>query len=485
MSRREISTPLPSVEVKLNLDAEFSRTAPESFRELSELESYLEKNFPSVRVQRVFPSLTSNQLKGLVNRAVTLSKETYKPPNFFAYRTLRFARDTDPCRLVRALGSLSYVEKAYMVPFGGNPSEVTQSDNRVKQTYLDPAPHGIDAESAWKVGGKGKGRKFIDIERGWSLKYDASVDVDTWVSAHGDLTRKSSGKPRVFFMGDYYVKQNYFHERHGDSVLGIVMATDNSIDIVGITPDLEEARVVQYLVEHGQDLPDAIAKASAYLDPGDVMLLEVQLMPGNLPVEATELNFLAIQLATSAGIVVVEAAGNGGLNFDDPAETGQFANYPYDFSPLSPDPPDKDSGAILVGACNNPPQIAGKGEHRTVKYKRYPSSNYGSRVDCFAHGNNVFTLADHHFNGTSAAAAIIAGAALSVSSVYKKLKKVKKKKHEPKPKELRALLRHESLNTGSADPAEQIGVMPDLSRIVQHLSLSKEDTHGSRIFERD
>ena len=278
------------------------------------------------------------------------------------------------------------------------------------------------------MGGRGKGRKFVDIERGWSLKYDARVDVDTWVSAHGDLTRKFSGKPRVFFMGDYYVQQNYFHERHGDSVLGIVMATDNDIDIVGITPDLEEARVVQYLVEHGQDLPDAIARASAYLDPGDVMLIEIQLMPGNLPIEATELNFLAIQLATSAGIVVVEAAGNGSLNFDDPAATGRFASYPYDFSPLSPDASDNDSGAILVGACDNPPRIVGKGKDQTVEYKRYPSSNYGSRVDCFAHGNNVFTLADHHFNGTSAASAIVAGAALSVSSVYKKSKKVKRRR---------------------------------------------------------
>ncbi len=463
---------LPSVEVKLKLDTDFSKTAPESFRELSELKSYVDRNFPNVRVKRVFPSLTSYQINELVNQAVTFSEETYKPPNFFAYRTLRFARDQNPYRLVSALSSLSYVEKAYVVPSGGNPSEITQSDNRVKQTYLDPAPHGIDAESAWNMGGRGKGRKFVDIERGWSLKYDARVDVDTWVSAHGDLTRKFSGKPRVFFMGDYYVQQNYFHERHGDSVLGIVMATDNDIDIVGITPDLEEARVVQYLVEHGQDLPDAIARASAYLDPGDVMLIEIQLMPGNLPIEATELNFLAIQLATSAGIVVVEAAGNGSLNFDDPAATGRFASYPYDFSPLSPDASDNDSGAILVGACDNPPRIVGKGKDQTVKYKRYPSSNYGSRVDCFAHGNNVFTLADHHFNGTSAASAIVAGAALSVSSVYKKSKKVKKKKDELKPKELRALLRDESLNTKSADPAEQIGVMPDMSKIVQHLSVN-------------
>lgn len=83
-----------------------------------------------------------------------------------------------------------------------------------------------------------------------------------------------------------------------------------------------------------------------------------------------------------------------------------------------------DSGAIMIGSANSPlasgdtsiPQPA------PVRARRY-TSNYGSRVNCFAWGDHVYTCSDPAtaytsiFSGTSAASAIVAGATLSVQGM--------------------------------------------------------------------
>ena len=46
------------------------------------------------------------------------------------------------------------------------------------QSYLDPAPVGIDALAAWKVkGGDGENIQIIDIEQGWNLGHEDLVSV--------------------------------------------------------------------------------------------------------------------------------------------------------------------------------------------------------------------------------------------------------------------------------------------------------------------
>ena len=138
-----------------------------------------------------------------------------------------------------------------------------------------------------------------------------------------------------------------------------------------------------------------------------------------MPIEFDENVLAAIQLATGFGIVVVEAAGNGKLVLDDYASLNRTAR---EF---------QESRATLVGAASRrwmprgTPTIAGCSLPR-------PRVEFWSRVDCYAYGENVATAGPpapsnpagelgsgtgptnryrKDFGGTSAAAAMVSGAA--------------------------------------------------------------------------
>src|SRR5262249_40750501 len=99
---------------------------------------------------------------------------------------------------------------------------------------------------------------------------------------------------------------------------------------------------------------------------------------------------------------------------------------------------------------------------------------FGSRVDCFAWAENVMTyqatrpgedLYSSDFGGTSAAAAIVAGAALLVEGAVET-----KTGHRLDPTQLRALLADTAPNGNTPSnnpPVDQIGVMPNLRYILQ------------------
>jgi hypothetical protein len=120
----------------------------------------------------------------------------------------------------------------------------------------------------------------------------------------------------------------------------------------------------------------------------------------------------------------------------------------------------RDSEAIVVGAAT-----PGK------RHQRIEGSNFGRRVDCYAWGGGVATtgrgpdVVVGNFNGTSAAAAIVAGAAVVVQGIAKAYR------GEPlKPETLRTLFRDPSLGTPSAHPdTDLIGVMPDLKKIIPRI----------------
>src|SRR6185295_11937957 len=193
------------------------------------------------------------------------------------------------------------------------------------------------------------------------------------------------------------------------------------------------------------------------LQPGDILLLEVQ--RGRLPAELEEEDLCAIRLAVGLGIIVIEAAGNGGFDLDaysDPSNGRNLRRGDLRF---------RDSGAILVGAAR-----AG------LPHNRAPFSNYGSRLDCFGWGEAVTTCgygnlagtgtADSYtnsFSGTSSASPIIAGAAALLQSLHETHTGMRLE-----PQAMREILADPTTGThqGPNVPGN-IGVMPDLKSIVR------------------
>ena len=123
----------------------------------------------------------------------------------------------------------------------------------------------------------------------------------------------------------------------------------------------------------------------------------------------------------------------------------------------------------MVSGCESDLNVSPAGTHRAVY-------NYGSRIDCYAWGEEAYstywsetapTVFDDYrtFGGTSAAGAIIAGAAILEQDMAKS-------KPGPylQPAQLRALLSDRSNGTSIVDgKGTQVGVMPDLVKVGQKL----------------
>jgi hypothetical protein len=136
----------------------------------------------------------------------------------------------------------------------------------------------------------------------------------------------------------------------------------------------------------------------------------------------------------------------------------------------------QDSGAIIVGAAT--PVDLGS----IRKGSKTSASNFGKRVDCFAWGSTVYSLSVNgntggpttqvnsyqgNFGGTSAATAIVAGAAILVQSIVKMHHFGTNSNGTYSPADLRNILRDSNFGTVSANPAnDQIGVMPDLKKFI-------------------
>ena len=127
-----------------------------------------------------------------------------------------------------------------------------------------------------------------------------------------------------------------------------------------------------------------------------------------------------------------------------------------------------DSGAIMVGAASS-----------TVPHVRISppiwtwGSNYGSRIDCYAWGENVNTCSSNDagsttaytatFGGTSGASPIVTGAALAVQGIAEA-----NLHYRFSPYQMRALLSNPATGTASNNPAaDRIGVMPNLRAIIE------------------
>lgn len=382
-------------------------------------------------------TLEEATLRNLAQRSPRVKRAT-SAPNFALYYAIECPSGVEPESVARMVAAWSIVETAY-VEAGPVPPPVNPSDDprNVNQNYEDAAPTGIDVRFAWGYA-DGSGIGFVDCEQGWTLN-------------HEDLA--AAGISIISGVNSSYTG-------HGTSVLGEVVAVDNTIGDVGIAPHASARVVSQWRTASTYNTAEAILSAVSVMSDGDVLLLEAQTtsstVSGFVPVEVEQATFDAIQYATSQGIVVVEAGANGSVDLDTYKDAGGKAILNRNSADF------RDSGAILVGAASS-----------SVPHQRLSFSNYGSRIDCYGWGDTIDTTGDGwtgnstnvyttSFGGTSGATPIVTGAALILQSW-----RVRNGQPRYSPDEMRSLLSDSKLNTASANPStDRIGVMPDLKAII-------------------
>jgi hypothetical protein len=342
--------------------------------------------------------------------------------------------------LIRASGLADF---AYIAEPPGDLPQITDPMFG-QQAYLAPATAGgIDAPHAWPLpGGKGKGVGIVDVERGW-------------VRAHPDLPNPPVAHLRGI---------DYSYKRHGNSVLGILVARHNTIGVAGIAPNAT-VRTVSVVEEGTYVLQPsaAITYAANRMAAGDVLLIEDQL-GGVKPLELEPLSLTAIKTAVGNLLIVIEPAGNGGLPLDDqvtPDNQRILRRHSPSFV---------DSGSIMVGACVGPaPALAGEW------------SNFGSRVDCCASGDAVTTTDGaapwytHAFNGTSSASAIVAGAAAVIQGRVKALRRT-----PLRSRQMRWVLKTYSASIAAGQPA--IGGIPDLGAVFTNKAWAHLPAPGNLVY---
>jgi len=311
------------------------------------------------------------------------------------------------------LNALYEVEIALAMPLPVTPP--TPTNFEPLQGYLNAATDGIDAKYAWTLpGGTGSNALICDFEYSWNLNhYDLPTSIPTW------------------YQTPYTPVDPFNDNNHGTSVLGELVSLNDGVGTTGASYGSSIGVAPTFLRPAVGDSAWLLGVAMTYVmnyyvNAGDVMLIEQQYPGPNytgssdtglIPVEWWASWYNTILTATGNNIYVVEAAGNGYQNLDDPIYSTGHAP----FQPLN------HSGAIIVGAGAIPASFGGS----TTDRSRLSFSNYGTRVDLQGWGEGVVTTGkgDYYntdgvnyyytnvFSGTSSASPNIASAVAIMSSI--------------------------------------------------------------------
>jgi serine protease len=444
------------------------------------LERFLRAN-PQIQTARTVQSVGPKRLLRLEERARQTEFAPLHSLTSYWQLDCRAVRDRIPS-FVKTLNSLPEVDLAYRVLRPSDPGTVVNPGSNPmysggKQLYLSNGhngnPAGINAVAAWpQTDGAGIG--FADVELAWCAGHEDLFPTASPATACGPPP--FPGATVIF--GDYAPDCWSDSRHHGTGVLGIVVGKHNGLGGIGVAPGAGPVLLASRFVHvpdpnqpldpcTGQSMwiADAITKAAVTLSRGDVLLVEVsRTAPVSLggtadaPTEVDQNDFTAIRLASALGVIVVEAAGNGGVDLSKLTTPIVLAG--------------PRSGAILVGSSMG----------AAAPSVPLASSNFGDRVDCYAWGAGVATAGNEadqsttldvqkytpDFTGTSAAAAIIAGAALLVQGAHA----ANSPGQRLTPAAMRALLSDKNLGTPCAPPpANNIGSMPDLGLVLAQIGL--------------
>ena len=398
--------------------------------------------YPGLQMERMFYRFSEEWLQ--LQKTAGERTSGLELADLNLWYTLKTPAGLSSSDLARELNLLEVIELAYpapmpevmAVPSGPQHEHSYRTpDFSDQQDYLYSAPVGIEADFAWTIpGGRGEQMKWMDVELGWDYE-------------HEDL-------PEPFFTNSDYVND------HGTAVVGEVSGLENDYGITGIAPLSQVGAIAIELEDWPENVGQYFLEAYAELDPGDLFLIELHAPgPGGdyICMEYWQSNFDAIQTATTNLVLCVEAAGNGGADFDNPIYDELF------------DRNVRDSGAIIVGA-GSPYTLA-----------RLDFSCFGSRLDCAGWGEQIVTTGygdlygsnEHenytaNFGGTSGASPMVVGAVLCLQGIVRA--------HGLLP--LQPLVMRQLLtDTGSPqpDPEQYIGTRPNLETAYQELLLLFSD----------
>ncbi|WP_177205811.1 S8 family peptidase [Paenimyroides ummariense] len=301
------------------------------------------------------------------------------------------------------------------------------------QTYIQANP-GVNMQYAWNQGVFGQGIRVRDVEYGMSVTHEELTDP------------KFSNQLPISSL------VNLSWLDHGTATAGVVAAHNGTYGVTGMQHGISEFKVFPEYTTSGYDRLFAINSAISASVAGDVILYEMQTggvnsttnSPNYVPAEYVNSIWDATKAATTAGIHIVAAAGNGGQNLDSTAYSSYMNRG--------------DSGALMVGAGSN-----------NTTHSRLNFSTYGQRVNVQGWGMGVLTsgygdyamLANDPnqsytmFSGTSSATPVVASCVIAL------LSRAKASNYDLSPTEIRTILTTTGIAQGG-NTSTHIGPFPNM-----------------------
>jgi hypothetical protein len=392
--------------------------------------TYAPDSVQAIAATAVIEPLVEESPESLVElRARAREMGGYEPPDFLTFFALTFESVEQAESFVSALvvspttltwnlvekveleGELgevhlprNQIESVGVEPSGNESSTSTVAAIDIaKQGYLGGAPCGIDVVFARRcLGGDGAGVGLVDIDESWYLSHE-DLPSPTIVVNPGSRTDGV----------------------HGTMVQGVVLAiSGNGKGGEGVAPAATWGATSCKRSDIFKPAT-SIHQAAKAAPEGSTVLIEFDVNKGSCDgVPAENFTFAVydyIKAHTATKVSIVEPAGNGQYNDGGTLKAGIPLDRLGDFLQDRQGRPytmKNDSGAVIVGAADS-----------RVPHRRVSNSNWGTRVDCYAWGEKVFTTSKSetgvtdtdsyvdNFGETSAASAVIAGAAVLLQSI--------------------------------------------------------------------
>ena len=202
-------------------------------------------------------------------------------------------------------------------------------------------------------------------------------------------------------------------ESHGTHVAGIIAAErGNGLGVNGVADHVKIMSV--RMVPDGDEYDKDVALGIRYAVDNGARIINASFGKSYSPNK--EWVYEAIKYAARKNVLIVHAAGNEGLNLDDPANE----NYPNDQQATGPEFADN---VLTVGSLDS-----SYGSGMVSSFSNYGASN----VDIFAPGGGIYsTMPDDEYTfqgGTSMAAPAVSGIAALILSRFPTLSAVQVKK---------------------------------------------------------